>query len=135
PNRANDHVGAYGYQIGFTPTYTDTFLAVGGVQLDSSDFIDIDTSTMGLTNVTSVTLSLLGRSYNTTAPGGFNWQTFDDVGATDDDFVSNSAPYQWYSTDVTTGLPAGKNVKLRIKADGLSGALVVHAIELCVVAQ
>ena len=31
------------------------------------------------------TLSIYGRSYNTTASGSFNWQTFDGIGATADE--------------------------------------------------
>ena len=50
PDKTPDHTGAYGYQIGFTPSYVDPYLAQGGLQLDGSDFVDIDLSTEGVTS-------------------------------------------------------------------------------------
>ncbi|HEY5952484.1 MAG TPA: hypothetical protein VIV40_43595 [Kofleriaceae bacterium] len=132
PDKSPDHTGAYGYQIGFTASYVDPFLAQGGLQLDSSDFVDIDLSTEGLASITTATLSLYGRSFNTTASGSFNWQTFEGTGSTPTNFVSNVAPYQWYSADMTTEISAGNGgVKIRIKAGPNSGSLVVNKIELC----
>lgn len=136
PTRSNDSAGTYGYNIGFTPSYVDQFLAQGGVQLDSSDFIDLGTSTVGLASITSATLSVYGRSYDVSTNGSFNWQTFDGTGATPTDFVSNVPPYQWYSADMTTEIgPGESNVLIRIKAGPSSGALVVNEVEVCVVAQ
>jgi hypothetical protein len=136
PDHSRDHTGAYGYQIGFTASWVDPFLGDGGVQLDDSDFIDIELSTAGVSSISSATLSIYGRSYNTTASGSFNWQTFDGVGSTPDNFVSNVAPYQWYSADMTTEISPGDNgVLLRIKAGPNSDSLVVNRIELCLVAQ
>jgi len=136
PDRSNDTAGTYGYTIPFTPSYVDQFLAQGGVALDDSDFIDIGMSTVGLTSITSATLSLYGRSYDVSTNGSFNWQTFDDTGQTATDFVSNVPPYQWYSTDMTTGIAPGEpNVLVRIKAGPSSNSLVVNQVEICVVAQ
>jgi hypothetical protein len=136
PDKSPDHAGAYGYQIGFTPSYVDPFLAQGGLQLDGSDFVDIDLSTEGVTSITRAMLSIYGRSYNTTASGSFNWQTFDGTGSTATNFVSNVAPYQWYSADMTTEIsPGDGGVKIRIKAGPNSGALVVNKIELCLQAN
>jgi hypothetical protein len=136
PDRTQDHVGAYGYQIGFTPPYVDPYLAEGGLQLDGSDFVDIDLSTVGIASITSAKLSIYGRSFNTTASGSFNWQTFRGTGATPTNFVSNVAPYAWYTADMTTEITAGNDgVKIRIKAGPSSGSLVVNRIELCVVAS
>jgi hypothetical protein len=136
PDRSNDKAGTYGYVIGFTPSYVDQFLAQGGVALDSSDFIDISMSTVGLTSITSATLSLYGRSYDVSTNGSFNWQTFDGTGQTTTDFVSNVPPYQWYSADMTTEIgPGENNVLVRIKAGPSSDSLVVNQVEICLVAQ
>lgn len=136
PDTSRDHVGAYGYQIGFTPSYVDTFLAQGGLRLDSSSFVDIELSTAGVSQITTATLSVYGRSYNTTASGSFNWQTFAGVGSAPTNLVSNSAPYEWYSADMTTEIdPDDNGVLLRIKAGPSSGSLVVNRIELCVQAN
>ncbi|NVB80154.1 MAG: hypothetical protein HOV81_17300 [Kofleriaceae bacterium] len=136
PDKTRDHVGAYGYQIGFTAQYVDPYLAQGGLQLDGSDFVDIDLSTVGIASITSAKLSIYGRSFNTTASGSFNWQTFHGTGSTPTNFVSNVAPYAWYTADMTTEIPPGDGgAKLRIKAGPSSGSLVVNRIELCVVAN
>jgi hypothetical protein len=136
PDTSNDFAGAYGYQIGFTPSYVDQFLAQGGVGLDDSDFVDISLSTAGITSIASATLSIYGRSYDVSSNGSFNWQTFDGTGQTPTDFVSNVPPYQWYSADMTTEIGPGEtNVLVRIKAGPSSDALVVNQIEICLVAD
>jgi hypothetical protein len=133
PDKSRDHTGAFGYQIGFSPSYVDPYLAQGGLQLDGSDFIDIELSTVGLSQIANATLALYGRSYNTTASGSFNWQTFDGTGSTATNLVSNVAPYAWYKADMTTELSPGDNgVLLRIKAGPSSGSLVVNRVELCI---
>jgi hypothetical protein len=136
PDKSRNHAAAYGYQIGFTPSYVDPFLAQGGLQLDSSDFVDLELSTVGVSQITKATLSIYGRSFNTTASGSFNWQTFDGTGATATNFVSNVAPYAWYSANMTTEIsPGDDGVLIRIKAGPNSGSLVVNRIELCVQAS
>jgi hypothetical protein len=133
PDKSRDHTGAYGYQIGFTAQYVDPFLAQGGLQLDSSDFVDIELTTVGVSAITSAKLALYGRSFNTTTSGSFNWQTFDGTGTTPTNTVSNVAPYAWYSGDMTSEIsPNDNGVLIRIKAGPSSGALVVNRIELCV---
>ena len=132
PDHSRDHAGAYGYQIGFSPSFVDPFLGVGGLQLDGSDFVDLEITTAGVSQISSAILSIYGRSYNTTTSGSFNWQTFDGVGSSPTDFVSNVAPYVWYSADMTTEVsPGDPNVLIRIKAGPSSDALVVNRIELC----
>lgn len=132
PDHSHDHTAAYGYQIGFTPSYVDPFLDVGGVQLDGSDFIDIELTTAGVTNITSATLSIFGRSFDTTTSGSFNWQTFAGTGSSPTDLVSNVVPYAWYSADMTSEITAGDAmVLIRIKAGPSSDVLVVNRIELC----
>ena len=136
PDHSRDHAGAFGYQIGFTPRWDDPFLGVGGLVLDGSDFVDLELTTVGLSSISNATISVFGRSFNTTASGGFSWQTFHGTGQTPPSFVSNSAPYQWYSADMTTEISAGDSgVLLRIKAAGGSGSLIVNRIELCFTAN
>lgn len=131
-----DHTGVYGYSMGFTPQFVDPYLGEGGVLLDSSDFIDIELSTAGIGSISSITLSLYGRSFNTTASGSFDWQTFEGAGAAPSGLVSNVAPYEWYSTDLTSGISAGNgNVLLRIKSGPPSDSLVVNRVEICMEAQ
>jgi hypothetical protein len=132
PDTSNDHAGAYGYQIGFTPSFVDPFLAEGGLLLDSSDFVDLELSTVGISQITTASLSIYGRSFNTTTSGSFNWQTFDGTGSSPTNSVSNVAPYAWYSADMTTEIsPGDGGVLIRIKAGPSSGSLVVNRIELC----
>ena len=138
PDKSPDKTGAYGYQIGFTPSYVDTFLAQGGLQLNSSDFVDIQLSTVGISSITNATLAIYGRSYNTTASGSFNWQTFDGDGynETPTNSVANSAPYQWYRGDMTGEIePGNDGFLMRIKAGPSSGSLVVNRIEICMQAN
>lgn len=132
PGNTNDHAGAYGYQIGFTPQFVDTFLGDGGLLLDSSDFVDLELSTAGIAQISNASLSIYGRSYNTTTSGSFNWQTWDGTGSAPTNSVSNVAPYEWYTADMTTEIsPGDASVLIRIKAGPSSGSLVVHRIELC----
>ena len=136
PDHSRDHAGAYGYQIGFTASFVDTFLAQGGLQLDGSDFVDLEITTAGISSISHATLSIYGRSYNTTASGSFNWQTFVGTGESPTNLVSNSAPYQWYSADMTTEIaPNDASTLIRIKAGPNSDALVVNRIELCLQAN
>ncbi len=136
PSTTRYKAGAYGYQIGFTPRWDDPFLGDGGLVLDGSDFVDIELTTVGLASISNATLSIRGRSFNTTASGSYNWQTFEGSGATPTNYVANSAPYQWYSADMTTEISAGNNgVLLRIKAGPGSGSLIVNRIEICMTAN
>ncbi len=132
PDKSRGKAGVYGYQIGFTSSFVDPFLAQGGLQLDGSDFVDLELSTVGVTTIRSATLAILGRSYNTTTSGSFNWQTFDGTGATTSNLVSNGAPYEWYVGDMTTEIsPSDNKILIRIKAGPSSSSLVVNRIELC----
>jgi hypothetical protein len=136
PDTSRFRAGAYGYTIPFTPQYVDTALAQGGLLLNSSDFVDIELSTVGIASITSARLAVYGRSYNTTTSGSFNWQTFDGVGASPTNLVSNAAPYAWYSADMTTEIsPGDDGVLIRIKAGPSSGSLAVNRIEICMQAS
>jgi hypothetical protein len=135
PDTSRWHAGAY-EGFNYTPTYRDVFLAEGGLELDGAAFIDVELSTQGLPAVTNATLSIFGRSFNTTASGSFSWQTFSDVGQTPSGIVSNSAPYEWYSGNATTALPAGDDgTHLRIRPEGPSNALIVRKVEICLDTQ
>jgi hypothetical protein len=136
PDTTNESAGAYGYVIGFTPQFVDTALAQGGLLLDSSDFVDMGMSTVGLSSISSATISIYGRSYDVSTNGSFDWMSFTGSDSTPTDFVSNVPPYQWYSGDLSTAIDVGdSNVLIRIKAGPSSGALAVNAIEICLQAQ
>lgn len=133
PDKSRWKVGVYGYNIGFTPKFVDPFLGSGGLQLDSSSFIDVELSTVGVSRITSASLSIWGRSYSTGSSGSFNWMTVTGSGATPLNHVSNVAPYRWYSGDVTAAIaPSDRGMLLRIKAGGSSNSLVVNRLELCI---
>ncbi|KAB2900585.1 MAG: hypothetical protein F9K40_09170 [Kofleriaceae bacterium] len=132
PDTSRFRAGAYGYTIPFTPQYVDTALAQGGLLLDSSSFVDIQLSTVGISSIGRAHLAIYGRSYNTTASGSFHWQTFEGTGAAPNNVVANSAPYEWYAADMTTELsPGNDGVLIRIKAGPSSGSLAVNRIEIC----
>lgn len=116
--------------------YDDMYLAVGGLRLDGTDFIDVSFSTVGISSITSVTLAIKGRSFAVSTDGSFSWQTLEGYGATVDGAVSNVPPYVWYGADATTELVAGKSADLlRIKAGPPSDSLIVSELELCMEAH
>jgi hypothetical protein len=132
PDSSREKVGAFGFNIGFTPTFDDNFLGPGGLVLDSSDFVDIELSTVGVSVLRAGTLAIFGRSFNTTASGSFNWMSFTGSGQTPTDFVSNTVPYQWYVADLADAIAAGDGMVLvRVKAGPSSGSLIVNRIEIC----
>jgi hypothetical protein len=136
PDHSRDHAGAYGYQIGFTPSFVDPFLGDGGLELGSDDFVDLELTTVGVSQITSATLAIYGRSYDVTTNGSFNWQTFVGYGEAPTDLVSNVPPYAWYAADMTTEIaPSDASTLIRIKAGPSSGVLVVNQIELCLQAS
>ena len=132
PDTSNWKVGAYSQSIGYKPVFNDVFLGVGGLTLSGTVFIDVDLSSVGLSSIKNVTLSIFGRSYNTTSSGSYSWQTFQGTGASPYGGVSNSAPYQWYSANATAAFTAGNGgIKLRIKPGGPSNSLIVNRVEIC----
>ncbi|HUQ01790.1 MAG TPA: hypothetical protein VM261_04805 [Kofleriaceae bacterium] len=136
PDTSRFRAGAYGYQIGFTPQYVDTALAQGGLLLNSSDFVDIELSTVGISSITSAHLALYGRSYSVSTSGSFDWQTFDGLGQTASNVMANSTPYAWDSGDMSSDIsPGDDGVRIRIKAGPSSGSLVVNRIEICLQAS
>jgi hypothetical protein len=138
PDKSREKVSAYSAtgNFSFTPPFDDPYLGDGGLRLDSSDFVDIELSTGSIGTINKATLSILGRSFDTTTSGSFSWQSNAGTGSAPDDLVANSAPYEWYSADATTELPAGNNALLfRIKAGPSSGSLIVNRIEICLDAR
>lgn len=134
PDRSRWRAGAYSRGgIGtYRPTFTDTFLGEGGLELSGTTFIDVELSTASLAHVSNATIAIYGRSFATTSSGSFSWMTFDGSGASPYGGVSNSAPYEWYPADATAALPAGNGgVLLRIEAGPPSNSLVVRRVEIC----
>ena len=132
PDTSRDLAGVFGFQIGFTSSFVDPFLGEGGLLLNSSSFVDIELSTLGVSSIHSATLSIYGRSYDTTTSGSFNWQTFSGIGSAPANLVANSVPYGWYSADMLTEIdPDDDSILLRIKSGPSSDSLVVNRIELC----
>jgi hypothetical protein len=118
--------------IGFNPVFADTFLGVGGLEMGSTTFMDVELSTARFSKVRRVTLALFGRSFSTTSSGSFAWQTFDGSSSTPSGAVSNVTPYRWYPADATDAFRANNpSVLLRI-SPGPSTSLVVHRAELCI---
>jgi hypothetical protein len=138
PDKSREKVSAYSANgnFSFTPPFDAPYLGDGGLRLDSSDFVDIELSTGSISTINKATLSILGRSFDTTTSGSFNWQSNAGTGSAPDDLVANSAPYQWYSADATTELPAGNpGLLFRIKAGPSSGSLILNRIEICLDAR
>lgn len=132
PDTSRWSVGAYSRSIGYSPVFRDPFLGDGGLELSGSVFIDVELSTLGLSSVRNATLSIYGRSYNTTASGSFSWMSFSGSGAAPSGSVSNVAPYRWYGANATSALPAGDgSTLLRIEAGPPSNALIVSRVEIC----
>ena len=132
PDHARWRVTANSRSIGYTPVYTDTFLAGGGIDLSGTTFIDVELSTAGIASLSNVTIAIFGRSFNTTASGSFAWQTFDGTGAAPSGLIANSAPYQWYGADATRAFrPGNGSVLLRITPGPPSGSIVVSRVEVC----
>lgn len=135
PDKSRWKIIVAGRSIPYTPQWVDPFLGPGGLGLDSSNFIDVELSTAGLSSISNVTISIFGRSYSTGSSGSFNWQTLRGIGSTPLNSVSNVTPYRWYPGDATTEVRAGEaGLLIRIKAGGGSNSLVVNRLEICMVA-
>lgn len=132
PDTSLWRVTAASASFGYTPVYTDTFLAEGGLELSGTVFVDVELSTVGLTSLGAVTIALYGRSYATTTSGSFRWQTFDGTGATPSGSMANSAPYEWYLGDATAAFSPGDGaIRLRLRAGPPSSSVVVNRVEIC----
>lgn len=136
PDKSRGKVGVYGFGPGFTPQWVDTGLGPGGLELNSSDFIDIELSTAGLSRISNVTIALFGRSYATGSSGSFTWQTLAGIDGTATNSISNATPYAWYPGDATASIrPGDAGLLIRIKAGPSSNSLSVNKLEICMLAS
>ena len=132
PDTSRWRVTANAMGFGYTPEFVDPFLGEGGLELSGSVFIDVELSTVGLSSISNVTLSIYGRSFNTTSSGSFEWMSFDGAGAAPSGLVHNSAPYEWYGANATSAFaPGNDGVLFRIYPGPPSNSLVVNQVELC----
>lgn len=132
PDTSRWKAGAYGRSVGYTPVFDDTFLGEGGLVLSGTNFMHIELSTAMMPPINTATIAIYGRSYNTTSPGSFSWLTFSGSGSSPYGMVANSAPYQWYTADATSALPAGDaGMLIRLEAQGPSNRLIVRRVEIC----
>jgi hypothetical protein len=108
------------------------FLGEGGLDMGGTTFIDVERSTAVLSRVRTATVSIYGRSFNTTSAGSFSWQTFSGTGATASGSVPNGAAYQWVPGVATAALPADdSSTLLRIRPGPPTNRLVVNRVEIC----
>ena len=90
--------------------FVDPFLGDGGVALDDSDFIDIELSTAGISSISKATLVDLRPQLQHHRERQLQLADVRRHRLDPDDFVSNVAPYQWYSADMTTAISPGETV-------------------------
>lgn len=105
----------------------------GGIEIASGNWILILYSINGLSTIRSATLSIYGRSYNTTASGSFNgWTPVYGDNYAPTNSVSNAWPYHWTSLDFSSSLNVGDSpVGIRLYAGPNSNDLVINTVELC----
>jgi hypothetical protein len=102
----------------------------------SGNWILIRFSVVGLTQIKSATLSMFGRSYNTTTSGSFEaWSPIYGSIFAPQNSISNAWPYQWKSVDYTANVKVGDTPGLtgiRFKAGPSSNDLIINTVELCI---
>ena len=108
----------------------------GGIDMASGNWILIRFSLVGLTQIKSATLSMYGRSYNTTTSGSFEaWSPIYGSIFAPQNSISNAWPYQWKSVDYTANVNIGDSPGLtgiRFKAGPSSNDLIINTVELCI---
>lgn len=108
----------------------------GGIDMASGNWILIRFSVAGLSQIKSATLSMYGRSYNTTTSGSFEaWSPIYGSIFAPTNSISNAWPYQWKSVDYTANVQVGDTPGLtgiRFKAGPSSYDLVINTVELCI---
>ncbi|MFO0579891.1 MAG: hypothetical protein U1A78_38445 [Polyangia bacterium] len=119
----------------FSTSFTDA-LHGGGINIASGNWILIRFSLEGLTRISGATLSIYGRSYNTTASGSFRaWSPLYGDISSPANSVSNAWPYTWTSVDYTANVRVGDAKGLtgiRLYAGPSSSDLVINTVELCI---
>jgi hypothetical protein len=120
------------------PAYSTSFqdaLHGGGIEIASGNWILIRFSLVGLTALRGATLSVYGRSYDTTASGSFDaWSPIHGDVVSPTDSVSNAWPYAWTSVDYSQNVALSDSPGLtgiRLYAGPSSSDLVIHTVELC----
>lgn len=130
PDRSNWQAGP-----AFAATYEDA-LHGGGVTITSGNFLLVRFSLDGISRINSATLSVFGRSYNTTASGSFRgWSPLYGDISSPTNSVSNAWPYKWTSVDYTANVRVGDNKNLtafRLHGGPSSGTVLVKRVELCI---
>jgi hypothetical protein len=121
------------------PAYSTSFVDAihgGGIQIGGGNWILIRFSVAGLTQIKSATLSVYGRSYNTTTSGSFEaWSPLYGSIYSGTNSISNAWPYQWKSVDYTANVKVGDSPGLtgiRLYAGPNSNVLVINTVELCI---
>lgn len=107
----------------------------GGINIGSGNWILIRYSVVGLTQIKKATLSMYGRSYNTTTSGSFNaWSPLYGDNPSPTNSVSNAWPYAWTTIDFA-GVKVGDSPGLtgiRFYAGPNSSNLIINTVELCI---
>lgn len=111
----------------------------GGLDISGGNYILIRYSVRGLSQITRATVSVFGRSYNTTASGSFEtWTPIHGTRQTPVNSFSNAWPYRWSSLDFTGLVQPNDDPGLtgiRLYARGGSDSLVISRVELCLEAS
>lgn len=107
----------------------------GGINIGSGNWILIRYSVVGLTQIKKATLSMYGRSYNTTTSGSFNaWSPLYGDNPSPTNSISNAWPYAWTTIDFA-GVKVGDSPGLtgiRFYSGPNSSNLIINTVELCI---
>lgn len=121
------------------PAYSTSFVDSihgGGIEIGSGNWLLIRFSVAQMSQIKGATLSVYGRSYNTTTSGSFDgWSPIYGDVKSQTNSHSNAWPYQWvsvdYSANVKVGDPPGLT-GLRLYSGPNSNDLVINTVELCI---
>lgn len=119
----------------FATMFSDA-LHGGGIEIGSGNWILIRYSVANMSVINGATLSVYGRSYDTTTSGSFDaWSPLYGDNASPTDSVSNAWPYTWTSIDFSNGVHIGDTPGLtgiRLYSGPSSNVLVINTVELCI---
>ncbi len=117
------------------PTTFDDALHGGGINIASGNYILIRFSLDGLTRISGATLSVYGRSYNTTTSGSFRAKSpIHGEISSPTNSVSNAWPYAWTAVDYLGNVAVGDDKGLtgiQLFAGPSSSNLIINTVELC----
>lgn len=121
------------------PAYSTSFvdsLHGGGIQISGGNWILIRFSVQGMKTINGATLSVFGRSYDTTTSGSFNaWSPIYGSVYSPQNSHSNAWPYQWVTVDYSSNVKIGDSPGLtgiRLYSGPNSNVLVINTVELCI---